>query len=500
MTLAASRKKSCVLCRTSKARCSLGTPCRRCEERDLRCRYDHVPKQSAGYRSLRPAETITDRGVHGALNQLPNGTESLIRIERDGRLSGDHPRPDREPSMDWSNLLSTEIATIPLDSESISQRQLLSPNPFSLSFDSPQLRQTVLGGTGVPWVHSNSNLFGPEDLGDLGVMGDTEYQDHEHSSSEIQLHRAFRDCPARKIRPFYQDKPLVPRITKTVATCFTARVLLGQILSYPKMMIKGGRMPPFIFPPCAIDGSESIAGCCGKELHQCLPEPLAICCNLVQSFYQRTPGSAAFVWRSIYSEVGRIRQEHSSYNSEQMLHALQAVVIYLLLQANDLQSIQESNIKSLLVVPNLLARSLHLSLDYEVDLTKKLTLDRRGWVLPMGCRTICLLFGIELLVDVDLNAEEPSECGGYSLLPLPSGRDLWETVSCDEWRARYRRLRAESCDEKVLSIQDLRKARRALGADSEDRGQEDQLVAQVAKWCEGLDEFGMMVWMAVMLE
>ncbi|KAK1479856.1 hypothetical protein CCUS01_00410 [Colletotrichum cuscutae] len=416
MTLAASRKKSCVLCRTSKARCSLGTPCRRCEERDLRCRYDHIPKQSAGYRSLRPAETIADRGVHGALDQLPNGTESLIRIERDGLLPGDHPRPEREPSMDWSNLLSTEIATIPLDSDPILQRQLLSPNPFSLSFDSPQLRQTVLGGAGVPWQRSNSSLFGPEDLGDLGVMEDTEYQGHEHPSSEIQLHGAFRDCPARKIRPFYQDKPLVPRITKTVATCFTARVLLGQILSYPKMMIKGGRMPPFVFSSCAIDGSESIAGCCGKELHQCLPEPLAICCNLVQSFYQRTPGSAAFVWR---------------------------------------------------------------------------TRDRR---------TICLLFGIELLMDVDLNAEEPADCGGYSLLPLPSGKDLWEAVSSDEWRARYRRLRAESCDEKVLSIQDLRKARRALGADSEDRSQEDQLVARVAKWCEGIDEFGMMVWMAVMLE
>ncbi|KAK1540624.1 hypothetical protein CPAR01_06613 [Colletotrichum paranaense] len=448
MTLAASRKKSCVLCRTSKARCSLGTPCRRCEERDLRCRYDHVPKQSAGYRSLRPAETIADRGVHGALDQLPNGKESLIRIERDGLLPGDHPRPEREPSMDWSNLLSTEIATIPLDSDPILQRQLLSPNPFSLSFDSPQLRQAVLGGAGVPWQRSNSSLFGPEDLGDLGVMDDTEYQDHENPSSEIQLHRTFRDCPARKLRPFYQDKPLVPRITKTVATCFTARVLLGQILSYPRMMIKGGRMPPFIFTPCAIDGSESIAGCCGKELHQCLPEPLAICCNLVQSFYQRTPGSAAFVWRK-----------------------------------------------------QLLARSLHLTLNYELDLISKLSLDRRGWILRESTRrTICLLFGIELLMDVDLNAEEPADCGGYSLLPLPSGRDLWEAVSSDEWRARYRRLRAESCDEKVLSIQDLRKARRALGADSEDRSQEDQLVARVAKWCEGIDEFGMMVWMAVMLE
>ncbi|KAK1491769.1 hypothetical protein CABS01_12093 [Colletotrichum abscissum] len=366
-----------------------------------------------GYRSLRPAETIADRGIHGAIDQLPNGTESLIRIERDGLLPGDHPRPEREPSMDWSNLLSTEIATIPLDSDPILQRQLLSPNPFSLSFDSPQLRQTVLGGAGVPWQRSNSSLFGPEDLGDLGVMEDTEYQ---------------------------------------------ARVLLGQILSYPKMMIKGGRMPPFIFPPCAIDGSESIVGCCGKELHQCLPEPLAICCNLVQSFYQRTPGSAAFVWRSIYSEVGRIRQE-------------------------------------------LLARSLHLTLNYELDLISKLSLDRRGWILRESTRrTICLLFGIELLMDVDLNAEEPADCGGYSLLPLPSGRDLWEAVSSDEWRARYRRLRAESCGEKVLSIQDLRKARRALGADSEDRSQEDQLVARVAKWCEGIDEFGMMVWMAVMLE
>lgn len=306
MTLATSRKKSCVLCRTSKARCSLGTPCRRCEERDLTCRYDHVPKQLAGYRSLRPVESISDRGVHGT---LPYGTESPIPIESEAMLPEDQRHLDREPSMDWANLLSTEIVTIPSDSDPILQRQLPSPNPFSLSFDSPQLRQTVLGGAGVSWQQSNSNLFGPEDLGALGTMEDTEYQDHENPSGEIQLHRAFRDCPARKIRPFYQDKPLAPRITKTVATCFTARVLLGQILSYPKMMIKGGRMPPFIFPPCAIDGSESIAGCCGKELHQCLPEPLAICCNLVQSFYQRTPGSAAFVWRSIYSEVGRIRQE-----------------------------------------------------------------------------------------------------------------------------------------------------------------------------------------------
>ncbi|KXH57373.1 hypothetical protein CSAL01_12047 [Colletotrichum salicis] len=466
-----------------------------------------MPAQSAGYRSLRPVELINDRSVQGGLDQLSTGTELRVRVENEqaGLLPEVHSLPDREPSMDWTNLLSTETVEITVDSELSLQRQLLDPAPFSLSFDLPQQRQTVLDGVGVPWQRSNSHLCIPEDLGALGAMEEPAYGDHEIPSSEIQLHRTFRDCPARKVRPFYQDKPLAPRITKTVATCFTARVLLGQILCYPTMMIKGGRLPPFIFPPCVIDGSASTTRCCGKELHQCLPEPLAICCNLVQSFDQRTPGSAAFVWRSIYSEL---------------LQTLQAVVIYLLLQANDLQSIPKHDIKALLVVPNLLARSLHMTLDYELDLAKRLKLDRRGWVLRESTRrqvtidrvilrifanwrdsrTICLLFGIELLMDVNLNAEEPADCGGYSLLPLPSGRDLWEAVSGDEWSARYRRIRDESSDEKVLSIQDLRKATRALGVDSGDRSQEEHSVSRVAKWCEGLDEFGMMVWMAVMLE
>ncbi|OHE97179.1 hypothetical protein CORC01_07433 [Colletotrichum orchidophilum] len=423
---------------------------------------------------------------------MPTGTESLTRIENE-RVDvppEDRPYPEHGPSMDWAALLSTETPEIPMDSDLDLRSQLPDPIPFSMVFDSPQQRQTVLDAAGVPWQRNNAHLFGPENLGALVTIPDP---DDEYRTSDIQLLGAFRNCPARKARPFYQDKPLAPRIPRSVATCFTAKVLLGQILSYPVMMIKGGRLPPFIFPPCVIEGSKSMAGCCDKEFHQCLPEPLAICCNLVQSFDQRTQGSADFVWKSIYSEVARLRRE--------LLQALQAVVIYVLLQANDLKSIPNNDIVALLVVPNLLARSLHLSLDYEINLAKRPDLGRRGWILRESSRrTICLLFGIELLMDVDMNAEDPADCGGYRLLPLPSGRDLWETVSSDEWAARFRKLRAESGDEKVLSIQDLRTARRALVGDFSDQSQERQLVSQVAKWCEGLDEFGMMVWMAVMLE
>lgn len=116
-----------------------------------------------------------------------------------------------------------------------------------------------------------------------------------------------------------------------------------------------------------------------------------------------------------------------------------------------------------------------------------------------NCRTICIIFGVQLMLDVDFNVAG-GECGGYSQLPLPSGRELWETVSNDEWAARYRKLHARYRDDNVLNIQDLRRARRALESDITDQSEEGRLVGRVAEWCESLDELGMMVWMAVMQE
>jgi hypothetical protein len=50
-----------------------------------------------------------------------------------------------------------------------------------------------------------------------------------------------------------------------------------------------------------------------------------------------------------------------------------------------------------------------------------------------------------------------------------------------------------------MTISGLQQATRPR-VDSEDGDGHAGLVGDVAKWCEGLDEFGTLVWMAVLLD
>lgn len=96
-------------------------------------------------------------------------------------------------------------------------------------------------------------------------------------------------------------------------TCAMSFILLGQISSYPKMMIEGDRLPPFIHAPCHIE--DQLAPECGERgSHQCLPRELAICTGLVQAFYGRTKANTDFVWNSIYEERARLHREVSLYS------------------------------------------------------------------------------------------------------------------------------------------------------------------------------------------
>lgn len=91
-------------------------------------------------------------------------------------------------------------------------------------------------------------------------------------------------------------------------TCIMCTILLGQVTSYPKMLIEGDALPPFIHAPCRIEDGMALE--CGERgSHQCLPRELAICAGLVDMFYSRTKANADFVWTSIYQERARLQRE-----------------------------------------------------------------------------------------------------------------------------------------------------------------------------------------------
>lgn len=321
-----SRKKSCTPCRASKVRCSLESPCRRCEDRGLDCRYDHLPpSRRMAHRALRPVGSASEHVAGGVAGQsdLDIGSRSLVSLGVGGARAasttpGGHAAAPFSPAFHLHDDLNPETwaswdplidPSALLQSPSTCDFNLLDQGiqdvprsplrmPLDLSFMSPKPR----GEAGIPWlqeVQQNSLLTIPN------VESSNERPPPPPPPTQpVQR----MDAPGG-LGGFYNEAPLIPRPRKSITSRFTSKVLLGQILCYPTMLVRGGRLPPFIFPPCVLDGQVPPAECCALGYHRCLPEELAICCNLVQSFENRTPGSTAFVWKSVYQEVERLRQE-----------------------------------------------------------------------------------------------------------------------------------------------------------------------------------------------
>jgi hypothetical protein len=125
-----------------------------------------------------------------------------------------------------------------------------------------------------------------------------------HRLVEDANHLLSASCPA-----YWAEKPLLPRRAATWDKMMTMKVLVGQILNYPTMMIQGGRLPPFIYPPCAMDGIEAVQACTARGYHVCLPRILAISCSTIKAHAARTPASAAHVWKGIYDFIAEMRRE-----------------------------------------------------------------------------------------------------------------------------------------------------------------------------------------------
>jgi hypothetical protein len=85
-------------------------------------------------------------------------------------------------------------------------------------------------------------------------------------------------------------------------------MVLGQVMSYPKHLLEGDQLPPFIRPPCHLD-EELAHDCLESDSHVCLPKRLATCASLVRMFYNRTTADEEFVWDTIRGEVDRIKHE-----------------------------------------------------------------------------------------------------------------------------------------------------------------------------------------------
>lgn len=289
-----SRKKSCAKCRVAKARCNLATPCSRCSERSLICNYadpsqilsNEVPS------SIRQAESMQlDEIFETDIQDVPF---SSYGYPHDFDL---HENIHRAPVA-----LRTEDAAWPVSSWSDSNfphslADVRTPNTFSEMLEQPSQTSTL---SQPPSSHSRTQ---PLSIGDIGSTGDKQYGNA--LGGEDNIVQEVGEGAA-----VIYDNVLSPRKPATTQSFLTTQVLWGQLRTYPEMMIQG-QLPPFIYPSCVLNDVLPTK-CAVNGVHQCLPNSLAICAGLVSMFHRRTPTSGAFIWKSIYSEMKRLKNEVKS--------------------------------------------------------------------------------------------------------------------------------------------------------------------------------------------
>ncbi|KAL7809103.1 hypothetical protein V8C26DRAFT_412472 [Trichoderma gracile] len=305
---------------------------------------------------------------------------------------------------------------------------------------------------------------------------------------------------------------LTKRRALTASSVLATRTILGQVCSYPAMMVSGHALPPFIHSRCSLDDGLTY-DCARERRHGCLRKTLSVCASLVGMWLDRTPVSSEFVWETIYDEVGRMHREHESFDSETMLESIQALTIYMLLQAQDTETLVRNNVKLLLVTLGELGPKLHSGLEYNtfIDAVES-PLCRSTWVLYESARrTFCLLYIIEMFLEINLRPSpiSPRCCQSFAATPLPCIRDLWEVPSTYDWSKRYSAFLRGRSVAKILTLRDYKMAQHlspeelldgaglngvsGLGTGS------GSVTRDVMRWCEGMDPFGTLVTLAATL-
>lgn len=317
-----SRKKSCARCRQSKLKCNQATPsCSRCSERGTRCVYDWKTSHASPYAHASASRVSQSFSIPSEiLDEVPG-----LQLDDSGDFSAlsasmfmhspSQPAETEQQNaigLDWTVLNAVDEHSLnapkigpSLDVPNLSASFPVFPVPQGLSeIEEETLDVETIAMTGPPPSITNTWFMGG-------------------GGGEVATSSSNQKCCA----PTSNTESHPPRRTfrqrHVLRHCALSSVVVGQLTSFPKMLIQGHQLPPFITPPCHVH--EELAFDCAKGgKHQCLIKELAICAGLVEMFYSRTPQNADFVWKMIYAERDRLRREVSQFQAATILQVVDA--------------------------------------------------------------------------------------------------------------------------------------------------------------------------------
>ncbi|OGM48254.1 hypothetical protein ABOM_002092 [Aspergillus bombycis] len=329
--------------------------------------------------------------------------------------------------------------------------------------------------------------------------GSSSYIYHARSSTHgtLQVQHPI-SSPKLSIPPVPTQaiRSLVQRPNMRPGTHRIAKLILHNLKSYPQMLLLHNTLPPFIHP------SFLSSDLCNPNF-----EPLTNCIALVHMIGSGIQASRRLFWKNVRMECERLCEEHLTLNKWELLAAMQALSIYIIIRLDEGET-DYNNFDSLLLKA-ITAISKRLSCS-EITKNVKFALHNcdlknnwKEWTFEESGRRLCVIYRV---VNMLVYFEPAAMCGLQTdliIAPLPAKKQLWEAGDELSWEAENGREPGIQTAFGLASNGDLVK----LGG-----GQlcyADEVLAYKSftasgsgnweEWCSGMDGFGGLIMLAASL-
>ncbi|KAH6881320.1 hypothetical protein BKA58DRAFT_723 [Alternaria rosae] len=396
------RRRSCVACAKSKTACDNIVPgCSRCIQKGLICQY---PSKSA--RQKRDTgRRATSNDLYSPRDSHVNSTVPTVADQTHG-LQATTPGSDVPILFDdipWSldDMTAFDGYTLPT-----SQSTFPLVTPSSAASTSPTI------------TSPSPLLLETKD----SISHEQNAPTHPRDRNQRQQLLSFSISPA----PSLNVRSMIQRPKTHQGAERAASLVFYTLKSYP-LMLRQNTLPPFIHPSYVSFTDEGAT-----------TEPLENCIALILMMANGVKGSRKFFWRNVRIECERICDQNQSLNKWELLGAMQALSIYILIRLDEGET-EHNNLDYLLERAVILV-AIQLSRDdfdcymHDVPCRSKSDNSWQDWVYKESRRRLAVIYRIlNKLVFFDPAAmcDMPTE---FVIAPLPSKRQLWEARDANEWQ------------------------------------------------------------------
>ncbi|OOQ83247.1 hypothetical protein PEBR_36153 [Penicillium brasilianum] len=294
-------------------------------------------------------------------------------------------------------------------------------------------------------------------------------------------------------------RSLVKRVRFKIGGEGTAALILHTLKSYLRMMMHHHTLPPFIHPRTI-----------SPDFDQGNTEPLVNCVSLVHMIGRKVRGSRKLFWKNVRLECERLLSDHLSLSKWELLTAMQAVCIYILVRLDEGPT-EENDFDSLLLAA-VFAMSKQLQC---YDIVRKSqsashadSLDQKweDWIFEESERRLCAICRI---VNLLVYFEPASMCDMSSVFvvaPLPAPKGLWEANDGLSWHVesknadRIKPAFGLTKNGQVVKLGELEPNRmHTLPGSFSLNVSQSESAENWEEWCSGMDGLGGIIMLAASL-